>query len=298
MISRRTFVSASLLAGAGQAPSLAQAITATAGTSSPAGADRQLMLAINEAATATVSIAALYDRYEPMAKILSKISPSPVRPEPFIDVGLFRAELAKQPRPAYIFNKTVDLLAEEVVAGRYLPLVRTADPYVAGFVASPNFHGDGLASLKGQLVLFPPPDTMTARLGFKALRQLGLGYQISDSNTPQRLPNSVVIRHVPKNDVIDSIIGNPDLSWFSAGLMNPSALKGWKGRVLAKLDPQPNWSLAARADLPGSVVASAIEVLSTLHQSADGQKALEAMKVRQFVPAKKSDYINLLDYLR
>lgn len=289
MIDRRTMLRRTLCAGV--CP-VSWATTAEA----LADPGRAMLLAVNEAATENVAVAELFARYEPLAKLLSLAAHTAVRPDPMIDISLFSEHLEKRPAE-FIFAKTVDVLAREVKAGRYVPLAKSDEPYIAGLVAAPGFTGQRLSDLRGQLVLFPPADTLTARLGFKALKSRGIDYQITDDNTPIRLSKTVTIRHVASNDVITAVVGDPSLSWYAAGLLNPSALKKWRGRVLQRLDPQTNWSIAARADLPATVVATASTLLTTLQDDAEGLRTLARVKVKRFVPATRQEYVDLVNYL-
>lgn len=289
MIDRRTMLLRALCAGA--VPLSCTNLAKAAGDPG-----RTMLLAINEAATENVSIADLFVRYEPLAKRLALATHATVRPDPMIDISLFNEQLQKRPAE-FIFAKTVDVLAREVAERRYVALAKRDEPYVAGLVAAPGFTGQRLSDLRGELVLFPPADTLTARLGFKALKSRGIDYQVTDDNTPMRLSKSVTIRHVASNDVITSIVGNSSLSWYAAGLLNPSALKKWRGRVLQRLDPQTNWSVAARADLPATVIATASALLTTLQDDAEGLQTLARVGVKRFVPATRQEYVDLVEYL-
>lgn len=290
-ITRRRFGGQALLAALATG-------AASRGFASPgATSGAQMRFAVNEAASQTIPMGELFERYDPIAKLLGRATSTVVHTDPYIDISLFKAELARIPGPEFIFSKTVEILAKEVSAKRYQAMVTTNKPYVAGFIAASTFSGTSVESLKGQLVLFPPADTMTAQLGFAMLKAQGIPFFITDKNTPERMEHSVVIRHVKTHEIIASIIGNPGLSWYAAGLVNPSTLRSWKGRILKRLDPQPNWSFAARADLPASAVSAASEQLASLHETAAGAKVLAGLGVEKFVPAKTADYLRLSDYL-
>jgi hypothetical protein len=266
-----------------------------AGSAEPARRDPALRLAVNEAATAAIPIAALIERYDPLAHVLGRAAGAAVECRPFISVDVFEAELAT--RPSFVFCKTVDLLAREIAALRYLPLVKIDRPYLAGIIVGEHAKARSLADLAGTDLLLPPPGTLTAKLAKAALRDAGLETVVVEQSAPwpTRIRHKVTLRHVQFQEAIPDAVGRG--YWFHAGAVNPTVLKRWKGRVLTHFAPQPNWSVGAHADTPARSAQAAIAALESMHETTGGRAALAAMNIDRFVPASRADYLRLAAYL-
>src|SRR5258706_14900915 len=94
--------------------------------------DQTYTLAINEAATTVVARDQLNERYHPICEVLGDAVGRSV-------VADAREKVADYMRimstgPAFTFNKTVDLLAEQIRLGSYAPLVMIEKPYIAGVI--------------------------------------------------------------------------------------------------------------------------------------------------------------------
>lgn len=284
---RRTFLAGVACAAVGTQLRAAQ--------TAPSGTDSAWILAINEAATAAVSVPELLRRYEPLAKVLARAAGRPIQSRPFIDVRIFEEELSK--RPNFIFAKTVDILARQVSLNKYVPLAKINKPYLAGIIMSDGTPAKALTDLIGTDVLLPPPDTLTAKLALAAFRDAGIEVAVKDQADvfPTDVRGKVTVRHVQFQEVIPSTVARS--FWYKAGAVNPSIIGQWKGKVLVKFKPQPNWSIAALADTPPAIVKAAIAGLTSMHETPEGAAALAAMKIDRFVPGDRAEYVALANYV-
>jgi ABC-type phosphate/phosphonate transport system substrate-binding protein len=233
-----------------------------------------------------------------LTKVLSRVSAKPVETRPFIDVRLFLDELGKRPPPAFIFAKTVDILADQIANTRYVPVVKINKPYVAGIILAEGSKAKTLHDLIGTDVLLPPPETMTAKLAMAAFHDAGIQVVAKDQKEtfPTNIEGKVTVRHVQYQEVIPSTVNLG--YWYQAGAVNPTMMGKWRGKVLLKFKPQPNWSIAAFAETPPAVVAAATAAFTSLHESADGAAALAAMKIERFVLADRAEYVELANYVK
>jgi len=259
--------------------------------------EKTLTLAINEAATGSVTIGELIRRYDPLARVIARAAGSPVRTNPFIDVRLFLGELGAN-YPAFIFAKTVDILAEQVTTNRYVPLVKINKPYVAGVILSEASKAKTLADLVGFDVLLPPPETMTAKLAIAAFHDAGLEVVVKDPSDafPTGVSDKVTVRHVAFQEVIPATLSQK--FWYKAGVVNPTMMAKWTGKVLQKFKPQPNWSIAAKAGTSPDVIKAVIDGLTKMHTTTEGAAALSNMTIEKFVPSTRAEYVALANYVK
>lgn len=257
-----------------------------------------LTFAINEAATTAVSISDLVTRYEPLTKLLIKASHQRVLPVASLNVSSFRKLLAESVPPAFIFAKTVDILAEQVSLNRYVPMVKVDVPYVAGIILAPGFRANSLSELVGFDVLLPPPDTMTAKLAIAAFHDAGLPVAVLQDNErfPTTIRDKITVRHVRYQEAIPATLERK--FWYKAGVVNPTVLGKWKGTVLQKFRPWPNWSIAAAMHVAPAVISAATSALVAMHEYAEGAAALADMKIKRFVHADRAEYIALAAYVK
>jgi ABC-type phosphate/phosphonate transport system substrate-binding protein len=273
-----------------------------ASASAHAAQPMEQRLCINEGATTVVATYALEGRYRPLADVIQKTIGRKVAVSAFTKVSLFEADFSGA-RCDYVFGKTIDVLAEGIRTAQLQPtkgyhaVVKTVDPYVAGFVVSKDFEGTGVASLVGKDVMLPPKDTFTAQLALAELRNAGL--RIEERHTLDKFPtdvkDAVTVRHVPYHEAITSTV---ESGWYKAGAVNPTVLSAWKGRVLTTFKPQPGWVVLASASTSEKDRSAVASALAGLDKSADGKSLLKAIKVPAFVPAADAEYLAVLDYLR
>ena len=252
-------------------------------------------LLVNEGATTIVDPNELRSRYQPIAALLARTAGRPVEVEAYEKVGEFLRVL--ETLPAFVFCKTVDLLAKEVKQGRYLPLAKIDKPYVAGIISASNAKLTTLRDLLGHRVLLPPPNVMTSKLALAAFADAKLPVVILDGDDPNGfLPRDKVgIRHVRWQEAVSQAV---ERGIDVAGAVNPTLLSRWKGNVLVKFKPQVNWSLGVLADMPPRTVAALTQALTTMHTQPSGQEALARLGIQKFVVAEAPEFVALADYVK
>src|SRR5262249_25127962 len=96
----------------------------------------RVVFAVNEGATTSVTHVELLQRYAGLANVMENALRRPVKVEVYPDTGRFRSELERQRQFDLVFGKTVNLLAGMIRDKKYQAIVKTKNPYVAGFITA------------------------------------------------------------------------------------------------------------------------------------------------------------------
>jgi ABC-type phosphate/phosphonate transport system substrate-binding protein len=242
-----------------------------------------VVFAINEGATTQVTVVELIDRYTPLARLVERALGRPVRLEVYPEIARFRTELDHD-RFDVIFGKTVNALAGAVRDKKFHAVVKTKNPYVAGFIITKDSPIRTAEDLRGKTIMLPEK-VFTTKLGEAMLRDLGI--KESEVNLQYTRLQEVVAHSVE--------IGAADV-----GVVNPTVKRQWEKQgnpVLLETKPVPNWTIIASPRFSQAEVGRLRRMLVELKSSAEGNRALKAIAVPEFVPATDAEYIELLNYI-
>src|SRR5215470_6387033 len=230
-----------------------------------------VVFAVNEGASTQVTGLELVGRYTPLARLVGRALGRPVKLEAYPEAARFRAELGSD-RFDVILGNTVDALAEAVRDKKFHAVVKTKNPYVAGFITAKDSPIRKPADLRGKTILLPE-NVFTTKLGEAALQYTRL---------QEVVPHSVEI-------------GSADV-----GVVNPTVRRQWEGQgnpVLLESKPVPGRTIIASARFSQAELKRLQSVLVGLRRSAEGAVALNAIAVPDFVPATDAEYLELLKYI-
>jgi ABC-type phosphate/phosphonate transport system substrate-binding protein len=244
----------------------------------------RLVFAVNEGATTSVTHVELLQRYAPLANAMETALRRPVKVEVYPDTGRFRSELERQRRFDLVFGKTVNLLAGMVRDKKYQAIVKTKNPYVAGFITAKDSPIKKATDLRGKVVMMPER-VFTTKLGEAKLRELGFK------------ENEVTIRYTRFQEAVASSVENGSAD---IGVVNPTVKQEWlkKGNpVLLEAKAVPNWSIIASSTLTPAEINRLRNALIALKDSEHGSEVLKNISVPEFVAATNAEYVELLKYI-
>lgn len=262
---------------------VAALLVLAASTAFPCAAAPPLRMAINEGATAQVTVAELLERYRPLADSIAAALSRQVNLEVYTDTPSFRRVLDKD-EPDIVFGKTVNLLAKAVRDKRYRAVVKMDQPYIAGFIVAKDSPIRTPQDLRGKTIMLPE-GVFTTKLGLAMLRDLQLDKQVE-------------VRYTRLQEVVAYTV---DTGLADAGVVNPTIKKKWQADgkpVLLETKPVPNWSIIAAVRVSERDATRLANALVALDRSPKGQEALKAIGVRQFIPANAEEYAELLSYIQ
>lgn len=242
-----------------------------------------VVFAVNEGATTQVSVAELVERYTPLAKAMERALARPVHVEVYPETKRFRAELAAK-RFDLIFGKTVNLLAAEIRDKQFQAVVKTKNPYVAGFIAKKDSPIKTPADLRGKTIMMPEK-VFTTKLGEAMLRDLGFKEK------------DVTIQYTRLQEVVAFSV---ESGLADVGVVNPTVKKQWQEKgnpVVLETKPVPNWSIIASPKFNEAEVERLRATLVGLKDTPQGLDALKAISVNEFVAAASPEYVDLLKYI-
>lgn len=242
-----------------------------------------VVFAVNEGATTQVSVAELVERYTPLAKAMERTLGQPVHVEVYPETKRFRAELAAK-RFDLIFGKTVNLLAAEIRDKQFQAVVKTKNPYVAGFIAKKDTPIKKPTDLRGKTIMMPEK-VFTTKLGEAMLRDLGFKEK------------DVTIQYTRLQEVVAFSV---ESGLIDVGVVNPTVKKQWQEKgnaVVLETKPVPNWSIIASPKFGEAEVERLRATLVGLKDTPQGLEALKAIGVNEFVAAASSEYVDLLKYI-
>jgi ABC-type phosphate/phosphonate transport system substrate-binding protein len=242
-----------------------------------------LVFAVNEGATTQVSVGELVERYTPVAKAMERTLGRPIHIEVYPETKRFRAELT-QGRFDLIFGKTVNLLAAQIRDKQFHALVKTKNPYIAGFIAKKDSPIKGPNDLRGRTIMMPEK-VFTTKLGEAMLRDLGFKEK------------DVTIRYARLQEVVAFSV---ESGLTDVGVVNPTVKREWleKGNpVVLETKPVPNWTIIASPKFSDTEVERLRATLVGLKDTPPGLDAMKAISVNEFVPAANGEYLDLLKYI-
>jgi ABC-type phosphate/phosphonate transport system substrate-binding protein len=242
-----------------------------------------VVFAVNEGATTQVSVAELVDRYTPLAKAMERTLGRPVHIEVYPETKRFRSELALG-RFDLIFGKTVNLLAATIRDKQFQALVKTKNPYIAGFIAKKDSPIKTPSDLRGKTILMPEK-VFTTKLGEAMLRDLGFKEK------------DVTIQYTRLQEVVAFSV---ESGLTDVGVVNPTVKRQWQEKgnpVVLETKPVPNWSIIASPKFSETEVEHLRATLVGLKDTPQGLEALKAIGVNEFVAAAGPEYLDLLKYI-
>jgi len=253
------------------------------GAFAQAGKREAVVFAINEGASTQVTGVELIGRYTPLAKLVGRALGRPVKLEAYPEAARFRAELGSD-RFDVISGNTVDALAEAVRDRKFHAVVKTKNPYVAGFITAKDSPIRKPADLRGKTILLPEKG-FTTKLGEAALRDLGIN------------ESEVALQYTRLQEVVPHSV---EIGSADVGVVNPTVKRQWEGQgnpVLLESKPVPGRTIIASARFSQAELKRLQNVLVGLRRSAEGARALNAIGVPDFVPATDAEYLELLKYI-
>ena len=242
-----------------------------------------IMFAINEGATTQVTVVELIDRYTPLARFVERALGHPVKLEVFPEIARFRAELDHD-RCDVIFGKTDNALAGAVRDKKFHAVVKTKNPYIAGFIITKDSTIRTPEDLRGKIIMLPEK-VFTTKLAEAMLRDLGIKQ------------SEVKLQYTRLQEVVAHSV---EIGTADVGVVNPTVKRQWEKQgnvVLLETKPVPNWTIIASPRFSQAEVRRLRGVMVELKSSAQGTQALKAIGVTEFVPATDAEYIELLNYI-
>ena len=242
-----------------------------------------VVFAVNEGATTQVSVGELVDRYTPLAKAMERTLARPVHVEVYPETKRFRTELALG-RFDLIFGKTVNLLAATIRDKQFHALVKTKNPYIAGFIAKKDSPIKNPADLRGKTIMMPEK-VFTTKLGEAMLRDLGFKEK------------DVKIQYTRLQEVVAFSV---ETGLIDVGVVNPTVKKQWQEKgnpVVLETKPVPNWSIIASPKFSETDVEHLRAMLIGLKDTPQGLEVLKRISVNEFVTAANPEYLDLLKYI-
>jgi len=246
-------------------------------------AKEPVYFAINEGATTQVTVAELAERYAPLAKSIERTLNRPVHVEVYPETARFRTELERA-RFDIIFGKTVNLLAAAIRDKQFQAVVKTKNPYVAGFIARKDSPIKSQADLRGKTIMMPAK-VFTTKLGEAMLRDLGFKEK------------DVMIRYTRLQEVVAFSV---ETGLADVGVVNPTVKREWKDKgnlVVLETKPVPNWTIIASPKFDAETVERLRATLVGLKDTEQGMQALKPISVPEFVAAANVEYVDLLKYI-
>ncbi|HVK54342.1 MAG TPA: phosphate/phosphite/phosphonate ABC transporter substrate-binding protein [Burkholderiales bacterium] len=238
---------------------------------------------INEGATTAtgVEIAA---KYKPFIDYLAKNLNAELTLDPVSNIKRSEERL-KEGKYDIIFGKSINLLATAIRDKNYQAIAKREKPYESAFIVSKDSKIHSLKDIGNAIIYTPSPRAFTSKLAFAALKEAQIPLK------PEQLKNT------ESQEAIPFAITN---KFGEVGVVNPTVAKQWKesgGKVIFTTKPMPNWSIIASHRVSADHVEKLRELLVDMKNNPEGKAILDKLGVEALVPAKKAEYLGLLQYI-
>ena len=249
------------------------ALLLTLGASTPARAVTDFVFSVTEGVTYQATPKDIRDKFEPLAELIGKAVGRNVRLVLVPAYDDARAGLAKQEFDLAFIHPAHVALAE-VKAGRYQTLAWTSGytDYAVSLLVGSSSPIKSLDQLKGQVLVTPDPDSITAVMVRAMLRVQKLG------------PADVKVITTRYQDAVPFYVtyGFAQVGATAA----KSVAKDWTdkgGKVVLSSRPVPIKQVVVSTQVPPDARERIRDVLIHLGQTDAGRKALGALGYKGFV---------------
>jgi ABC-type phosphate/phosphonate transport system substrate-binding protein len=249
------------------------ALLLTLGASTPARAVTDFVFSVTEGVTYQATPKDIRDKFEPLAELIGKAVGRNVRLVLVPAYDDARAGLAKQEFDLAFIHPAHVALAE-VKAGRYQTLAWTSGytDYAVSLLVGSSSPIKSLDQLKGQVLVTPDPDSITAVMVRAMLRVQKLG------------PADVKVITTRYQDAVPFYIDN---TFAAVGATAASSVvKQWTdkgGKVVVRSRGVPIKQVVVSTQVPPDARERIRDVLIHLGQTDAGRKALGALGYKGFV---------------
>lgn len=243
------------------------------GASTPARAVTDFVFSVTEGVTYQATPKDIRDKFEPLAELIAKAVGRNVKLVLVPAYDDARAGLAKQEFDLAFIHPSHVALAE-VKAGRYQTIAWTSGytDYAVSLLAAGNSPIKSMEQIKGQVLVTPDPDSITAVMVRAMLRGEKLG------------PADVKVISTRYQDAVPFYIEN---TFASVGATAASSVvKQWTekgGKVVVRSRGVAIKQVIVSTQVPQETRERVRDVLLHLAQTEPGRKALAALGYKGFV---------------
>ena len=243
------------------------------GVSAPARAVTDFVFSVTEGVTYQATPKDIRDKFEPLAELIAKAVGRNVKLVLVPAYDDARAGLAKQEFDLAFIHPSHVALAE-VKAGRYQTMAWTSGytDYAVSLLVAGNSPIKSMQQIKGQVLVTPDPDSITAVMVRAMLRSEKLG------------AGDVKVISTRYQDAVPFYIEN---TFASVGATAASSVvKQWTdkgGKVVVRSRGVPIKQVIVSTQVPQETRERVRDVLLHLAQSEPGRKALAALGYKGFV---------------
>jgi len=249
--------------------------------------DKELVFGVTEGVTYQATPKEIRDKFTPLAEYLGKASGRRVRIVLVPAYNDVRAGMAKQEYDL-VFIHPAHVAMAEIKAGRYKAVAWTSGftDYTVSLMVNGGATLKSLEELKGQTLVTPDPDSITAMMVRAMLRTAKLPATTAkpDGQNAKELAASVRVISTRYQDAVPFYIEN---GFAQAGATAAkSVVKAWTdkgGKVLVQSRPVPIKQVLVSSAMPADEQERIRAALLGMAQGKPGKEALDAIGYKGFV---------------
>ncbi len=242
-----------------------------------------MLLGINQGKAGQEEISDIQDQYAGFASFIARTINKPVKLSTTQDLNTSNNNLGKG-RFAFFYARPANIAAKAIQSGKYRLVAMAQGTFLVKFIVNKDSPLKKPEDIRGKEVAIPV-GTFMEQAGLAELRDHGLR------------PGAFQTRPSRYQDAVAYMVQN---HYADVGMVAPLIANQWEkdgGRVLFASRKMPFWSVIASTDVSDEDVEKVRTALINLKNTADGQKLLQQLGVKEFVPGNQQDYLDMLAWL-
>lgn len=243
-----------------------------------------LLLGINQGKAGQEEISDIQDQYAGFAGLIARTISKPVKLSTTQDLKTSDSNLEKG-RFAFFYARPANVAAKAIQSGKYRLVVMAKGTFLVKFIVNKDSPLKKPEDIRGKEVAIPV-GTFMEQAGLAELRDHGLR------------PGAFQTRPSRYQDAVAYMVQN---HYAEVGMVAPLIAAQWQrdgGRVLFESRKMPFWSVIASNEVSDADVEKVRAALIDLKNAPAGQKVLQQMGVKEFVPGNQQDYLDMLAWLK
>jgi len=242
-----------------------------------------VLLGISEGVAEQVSFSDMQDKYRPLADFLGQSIKKKVTLEASQNLKSAAGNLAKG-RYDLMYVRPANLAAKAMRDNKYRLVAMAKGEFVAAFIVNKDSLLKKPEDVLNKKIAMPEKGSLMANVGLATLRDMG--------GTKQDL-----VRYAHYQEAVNFMV---EKNFADAGVVAPNLAKAWEkkgGRVLFLSRKMPFWCIIAGPGMSDADIAKLRDTLVGMESSPEGEKILQKIGVKGWVPGKQEDYIEMLAWL-
>lgn len=242
-----------------------------------------LLLGINQGKAGQEEISNIQDQYAGFATYIAHTIDKPVKLSTTQNLKTSDTNLEKG-RFAFFYSRPANVAAKAIQSGKYRLVAMVKGTFSVKFIVNQDSPLKKPEDIRGKEVAIPV-GTFMEQAGLAELRDHGLP------------PASFQTRPSRYQDAVAYMVQN---HYAEVGMVAPLIANAWQkkgGRILFESRKMPFWSVIASQEVSDADVEKVRAALINMKDSTEGQKVLQQMGVKEFVPGNQQDYLDMLAWL-